>query len=255
MRLAPCTMRKSLQDCRTKTHSLNSIPIHAESEVYLKKVGLFGGTFNPVHLGHLRAAVEVKESFKLDKVFLIPAALPPHKMPGEVAAAADRLQMLDRAIGDATGLAVSDIELKRAGPSYTIDTVEHFKNSLPVNSRIFLIMGLDAFLEFDTWKSYKELLAQIPLIVIPRPRAEIRFDLSGEVMTKYIKTRISAEYEFSESQSSFTRADMPPIYFTQVSALDISSTMIRNLIRKGRSIQYLVPQKVAAFIQTEGLYL
>ena len=122
------------------------------------RFGLFGGTYNPVHIGHLRAALEVKEGFSLDEVFLIPAALPPHKMPGEVADADDRLHMLSLALEDAPGLTISDVELKRSGPSYTIDTVQHFKRNAPDQFQIYLIMGMDAFLEIDTWKSYDELL-------------------------------------------------------------------------------------------------
>ena len=128
-------------------------------------IGLFGGTYNPVHIGHLRAALEVKEGFNLDEVFLIPAALPPHKISGDVADAADRLHMLSLALEDTTGLTISDVELKRSGPSYTIDTVQHFKHSLPDQSRIYLIMGMDAFLEIDTWKSYDELLTKQTLKV------------------------------------------------------------------------------------------
>src|SRR5210317_1684459 len=86
------------------------------------RIGLFGGTFNPVHLGHLRAAVEVRQGFELDEIHLIPAALPPHKVSGELAASADRLHMLNLALGADAGLKISDVELNRSGPSYTIDT-------------------------------------------------------------------------------------------------------------------------------------
>jgi nicotinate-nucleotide adenylyltransferase len=221
----------------------------------IMRIGLFGGTFNPVHLGHLRAAVEVKEGFQLDEVFLIPAALPPHKIPGEVAAAADRLQMLDRALEDTSGLNISDVELKRSGTSYTIDTVHHFRHSFPVDSRIYLIMGLDAFLEINTWKAYEALIGLIPLIVINRPMTGIQNSSGWKVMEDYLKAKISAEYTFSESQSCHQRAEKPPIFVYEVTALDISSTMIRELIKKGRSIDYLMPQKVAEFIKSEGLYL
>ena len=248
-------MRYAFQGNREISSYLDSIPIDVESECQLKKIGLFGGTFNPVHLGHLRAAVEVKEGFELDDIFLIPAALPPHKTSGTLAAAADRLKMLDLAIEHVSGFNVSDVELKRSGPSYTIDTVLHFKHSLPVDSRIYLIMGLDAFLEIDTWKSYEGLLAQIPLIVIPRPMADNRYSIVEKVMADYIKTRISAEYEFSESRSCFLRTEKPPIFIHAIKALDISSTIIRDLIKKGRAVEDLVPLKVAQFIKSEGLYL
>jgi nicotinate-nucleotide adenylyltransferase len=220
------------------------------------RFGLFGGTFNPVHLGHLRAAIEVKEGFELDKILLIPAALPPHKTPGEVVDASDRLQMLNLAVEDTAGFIVSDVELKRSGPSYTIDTVNHFKRVLPDKSEIYLIMGLDAFLEIDSWKSYQALLMQIPIIVINRPSSDNCMSSVGwELMNDYLKTGISGNYKFSELQSSYLADGKQPIHVFEVTALDISSTRIRSLIKEGRSIGYLVPRKAAKFINSRGLYL
>jgi nicotinate-nucleotide adenylyltransferase len=220
------------------------------------RFGLFGGTFNPVHLGHLRAAIEVKEGFELDKILLIPAALPPHKTPGEVVDASDRLQMLNLAVEDTAGFIVSDVELKRSGPSYTIDTVNHFKRVLPDKSEIYLIMGLDAFLEIDSWKSYQALLMQIPIIVINRPSSDNCMSSVGwELMNDYLKTGISGNYKFSELQSSYLADGKQPIHVFEVTALDISSTRIRSLIKGGRSIGYLVPRKAAEFINSRGLYL
>ncbi len=220
------------------------------------RIGLFGGTFNPVHIGHLRAALEVKEGFDLDEVILIPAALPPHKMPGEVADAADRLQMLNLALEDTPGLNHSDVELKRAGPSYTIDTVEFFRQMLPDQSRSYLIMGMDAFLEIDTWKSYDELLLQIPFIIINRPKSgSASNDFGWKFMENYLTSKISTDYVFSESQRCYRAKNKQPVYVFEVTSLDISSTRVRNLINEGRSIRYLVPQKVAGFINSRGLYL
>ena len=219
-------------------------------------IGLFGGTFNPVHIGHLRAALEVKEGFDLDEVILIPAALPPHKMPVEVADAADRLQMLDLALEDTPGRNLSDVELKRAGPSYTIDTVEYFRQMLPDQSRIYLIMGMDAFLEIDTWKSYEELLLKIPFIIINRPKpGSASNDFGWKFMENYLTSKISTDYVFSESQRCYRAKNKQPVYVFEVTSLDISSTRVRNLINEGRSIRYLVPQKVAEFIHSKGLYL
>ena len=220
------------------------------------RIGLFGGTFNPIHVGHLRAALEVKEGFKLDEVILIPAALPPHKMPGEVADAADRLHMLDLALEDTSDLKISDVELKRSGPSYTIDTVGHFRHTLPDQTRIYLIMGMDAFLEIDTWKSYNELLLQIPLIIINRPQSGTTSNEgSWQIMENYLASKISADYVFSESQCCYRANDKQPVYVFEVTSLDISSTRVRNLINERRSIGYLVPRKVAEFINSKGLYL
>ena len=219
------------------------------------RFGIFGGTFNPVHIGHLRSALEVKEGFDLQKVFLIPAALPPHKTPGEVADANDRLHMLNLAIEDTAGFSVSDVELKRSGPSYTIDTVCHFKRDLPDDSQIYLIMGLDAFLEIDSWKSYEELLVQIPIIVINRPLADKPMNGIGwEAMDEYLRASIPGNYKFSERQNAYLACGRQPIYVFEVTALDISSTNIRSLIKKGRSIGYLVPRRAAEFINSRGLY-
>ena len=220
------------------------------------RYGLFGGTFNPVHLGHLRAALEVKEGFKLEEIFLIPAATPPHKIPGDVVDAGDRLHMINLALEDTPGFSVSDIELKRSGPSYTIDTVNHFKSALPEKSQIYLVMGLDAFLEIDSWKSYKALLDQVPIIVINRQITDRRSSCTGwELMDDYLKSSISGDYKFSESKSCYLAGDKQPIHIYEVTALDISSTRIRSLIKEGRSIGYIVPRKAADFINSRGLYL
>jgi nicotinate-nucleotide adenylyltransferase len=220
------------------------------------RIGLFGGTFNPVHFGHLRSALEVKEGFELDEIILIPAALPPHKSPGEVADAADRLHMLSLALEDSAGFRLSDIELRRPGPSYTIDTVHHFKRTLPAESRIFLIMGLDAFLEIDTWKSYEELLRQAPFIVINRPKAgSSTHEFRWKALENYLKAKISADYAFDEAWFGFRSPTGQPVYVFEVTALDISSTGIRKLVKEGRSVEYLVPHKVAEFIKSKGIYL
>ena len=220
------------------------------------RIGLFGGTFNPVHFGHLRAALEVKEGFDLDELILIPAALPPHKKPGEVADASDRLHMLNLALEDTSGLKLSDVELKRSGPSYTIDTVQHFKHMLPDQSRIYLIMGMDAFLEIDTWRSYDELLVQIPFIIINRPKSGNASNyFSWKNMENYLTSKVSADYVFSETQSCYRAKNKQPVYVFEVTGLEIASTRIRKLINDGRSIRYLVPQKVAEFINSKRLYL
>jgi len=220
------------------------------------RIGLFGGTFNPVHLGHLRAAVEVKAGFDLDEIFMIPAALPPHKASGEVAAAADRMYMLNLALEADANLKVSDVELKRSGPSYTIDTVHHFRRVLPAGTRLHLIMGLDAFLEIDTWKSYQELLAQIPLIVVNRPAGGCRMNGSPwKRMDDFIAAGLPADYRFSATRSAYLAKGRQSIYVLEVTSLDISSTGIRRCIREHRSISYLVPQKVADYIGAKGIYL
>ena len=218
-------------------------------------IGLFGGTFNPIHRGHLRAASEVKKSFNLDQVILIPAALPPHKTPGAVADADDRLKMIHLSIEGLSGITVSDVELNRPGLSYTIDTVCHFKQQFAGDSRIFLIMGLDAFLEINSWKSHADLLEQIAFIIMARPNADYPDAHQGwKILEDYLKFTLSADYEFLDESGCYRKAGKPPIHIIDIQALDISSTQIREKLKKKKTIDHLVPARVAEFIQSKGLY-
>jgi len=220
------------------------------------RIGLFGGTFNPIHLGHLHAIQVVKEKFALYKSYLIPSATPPHKAMGDVADAKDRLEMIRLAISDYPDLSLSDVELKRSGPSFTIDTVNYFKSILPEDTKLYLIMGLDAFLEIDTWKSYTELFMLISFIVMVRPDPGLdEHSTKWETLENYCKSKISDGYKFSMSQSCCIHVEKKPIFIFDVSPLDISSTKIRKFIKEGKSIQLLVPGKVENFIKTKGLYI
>ena len=220
------------------------------------RIGLFGGTYNPIHFGHLRVGTEIREAFDLDRIVLIPAARPPHKRGGELAPSTDRLKMLHLAVDNDPDMEISEVELNRKGPSYTIDTVAHFHDSLEPGSQLFLIMGLDAMLEIDTWKSYRKLLASVPVIVISRPDPLYRSVTDGwQRLEHYLKTVVTPAYTFSEADTAFVASRLAPIYILNVSALDISSTRIRKLVRSGLSIRYLVPDSVADYIAGKGLYL
>jgi len=165
------------------------------------RIGLFGGTFNPIHLGHIQVVHEVQEGFALERIILIPSALPPHKEPGGVADARDRMEMIRLAIADYQNFTVSDVELKRSGPSYTIDTVRHFKAALPEDYALYLILGLDAFLEIDTWKSYTDLFLMVPFIVMARTDAgDSDTVLRWQTLEAYLKSRITEGYQFSASR-------------------------------------------------------
>ena len=222
----------------------------------MRHIGLFGGTFNPVHSGHVRVIREVKTGFKLDEILIIPSALPPHKKSENVVDAKDRIEMIRLAFLNDPGFVISDVELKRTGPSYTVDTIHYFKSVLPENSRLYLIMGLDAFLEIDTWKSYKKFFLLIPFIVIFRSVSGKYGKKSGwESLENYLQSNISKGYTFSSSQSTFVHDQKQPIYVFDVSPVDISSTTIREYIKNGVSIKHLVPEPVENFIKTKGLYL
>jgi nicotinate-nucleotide adenylyltransferase len=219
------------------------------------RIGLFGGTFNPIHSGHLKAAKEVGKRFVLNKTAFIPSFLPPHKKPDRVADADDRMEMIRLAVSDDADFSISDVEQQRLGPSYTIDTVCHYRSVLPPGTSIFLVVGLDAFLELDTWKSYPDLFKMIPFIVMARHTNRCD-DLSFmlETLEPYIKKKISDRYRFSDSQCGYVHPENQPVFLFNFRPLDISSTKIRRLIAGGKSIHHLVPEKVEDYIQTKGLY-
>ena len=218
-------------------------------------IGLFGGTFNPIHSGHIHASLEVKEAFSLDKIYLIPSALPPHKKQTGMAKAKDRLEMVRLSISSYSSLYISDVELKRSGPSYTIDTLLHFRSIFPKNDHFYLIVGLDAFLEIDTWKSYKDLFLLASFVVMARPGVTYnRSDSKWNLLDDYLKSRISRGYRFSTLKSGYVHDEKKTIFRFSTDFLDISSTAIRHRLKTGRAIRSLVPKEVEDYIQTKGLY-
>jgi nicotinate-nucleotide adenylyltransferase len=220
------------------------------------RIGLFGGTFDPIHLGHLRTVLEVREALCLDRVYLIPSAVPPHKRRDDVSAPADRLEMLQAAVGDDAGFVVSRVEFKRTGPSYTIDTVRQFQTDFGPDHRLHLIMGLDAFLEFDTWKSFLDLVSRVALVVMLRPTADTAPGAKRlERIRQFVADRLSGLYAFSDEKRCFFHPDHPPIQLIDVTAMSISSTRIRRLVRERKSIRFLVPDPVERIIRKKGLYL
>jgi nicotinate-nucleotide adenylyltransferase len=226
-----------------------------EGEPPSKRIGLFGGTFNPIHFGHLQAAQVVVERLNLTSVLFIPAAIPPHKIAERVASTADRLEMIRFAIAEKQMFSVSEVELQRAGPSYTIDTVSHFRNSDSSGSQYFLIIGLDAFLEIDTWKSFKALMNQIPLVVLARPETSSNFNTPIQrTILAFLHSKISIDYQLVESTDQFIRPNGQPLFLIQGGFRELSATSIRERIRLGEDIQTLVPIPVRTFIQKKGLY-
>jgi nicotinate-nucleotide adenylyltransferase len=203
------------------------------------RIGLFGGTFNPIHFGHLRTVMEVRERLGLSRVYLIPS----------------RMEMIRRAVANDAGFVVSDVELMRTGPSYTIDTLAFFTDALPKSNSRFLIVGLDAFLEIHTWKDFRGIMARIPLIVMGRPGGYGRGQ--NEDMSLAVADFLDAMtpgYRYDRQESVFVHPEFQSVYPIGVTSLDISSSAIRDLVRSGRSIRYLVPETVSEFIASKGLY-
>jgi nicotinate-nucleotide adenylyltransferase len=222
----------------------------------IMRIGIFGGTFNPIHTGHIRVALRVKTAYALDKILFVPSALPPHKQPGDIVDVADRLKMLHKALLPYPDFAVSDVELKRSGPSYTIDTIRYFKHIIDDKSSLFLLLGLDAFIEIDTWKSYAELFMLIPFIVIMRTCGiKNRADDATKAIADYLTSRVSDGYQYSLSRSCFLHGEKQPVFIFDTPPIDISSTEIRRLVHKGDSIKQMVPAVVEQFIRRKGLYL
>ena len=222
----------------------------------MKGIGLFGGTFNPLHIGHLTVARDVKSGFDLEKIVFIPAAIPPHKSADGLAGALDRHLMIDAAIKRHEGFAVSDVEIRRTGPSYTIDTVRYFRNRLAGSVPCYLLMGIDAFLESDTWKSWRRLFDVVPFIVMTRPQAGAGSKAQpSAVLETYVHAHVDPGYVWTAQPSCFIHPAKQPVHLFSVTPVDISSTIIRHRIRHGLSISGMVPESVETYIKEKGLYL
>ena len=216
------------------------------------KIGLIGGSFNPVHLGHLRGAEEAKEILGLNQVIFIPALVSPHKGSyGSIADGFSRLKMISLAIENNPVFEVSDMELKREAPSYTVDTLRYFALSGSENDYYF-IMGTELFTRIDTWKDYKKLFHYTNFIILNRP-GYYKVDLSN-----LFPSAIKDEFNYCDKNIGFDvfeHSSTNRLIFINIDGIKISSTRIRELVRNNKSIKYLVPQKVEDYIINNGLYL
>lgn len=208
-----------------------------------KRIGLFGGTFDPVHIGHLRGAIEVAEEFGLDEVRLLPNARPPHRETPQVAAA-DRLAMVACAVAGEPALRVDDRELRRDRPSYTLDTLESLRAELAVEDQLFLLLGWDAFCGLPTWHRWDELLEHCHILVLQRPDADSDAPQS-------LRDLLAAR---SVSDPQAMTGPGGQISFVWQTPLAVSATQIRALLAVGKSVRFLVPDAVLAYIHTHGLY-
>jgi len=212
------------------------------------KWGLFGGTFDPIHLAHLRCAQEVMELFDLNRVVFIPASEPPHKTGKDISPFSHRFQMVSQAIETNAAFSVSDVESRRPGKSYSIETIQHFLDQYLKDIELYFILGLDSFYEIQSWKDWKNLLHLCHFIIMTRPGYEAR-GLSG-----YLPPDVASKFVFKAGENGFRGPTGNCIYFREVTFLDISATDIRRRVREGRSIQYLTPDEVRHYIEKHGLY-
>lgn len=205
-------------------------------------IGILGGTFDPVHHGHLRLALEVRDAVGLAQVRLIPASQPPHRDAPRTPADL-RLAMLERAVEGTAGLVVDPRELERDGPSYTVDTLASLRMEFP-SSPLCLIIGMDAFCLLDTWHRWRELTGLTHLVVARRPGAAGPRDTLAELMRD----------REVRAPSALRDGVAGAIYIQDVPQLDISATRIRGLLAGGLDPRYLLPDPVLAFIRERGLY-
>jgi len=214
-----------------------------------ERIGVFGGTFDPVHNGHLKAALAVGRRFGLSRVLFVPSNIPPHKARADMAAAADRMAMVRLALRGRARCAASPLEVRAGGRSYSIRTLRRIRRLHP-RARIFFIVGTDAFLEIETWKEWRSVLDESLFIVMTRPGVSLARArrAPGPEYAGRIRLVRRAERVREEWLTSYR------IFLFPIDALDIAATEIRARVRDGRPIAGLVPAAVGRYIRERGLY-
>jgi nicotinate-nucleotide adenylyltransferase len=211
-------------------------------------IGILGGTFNPIHFGHLRMAQELADTLNLDSVRFIPAANPPHKDAPNISAE-QRAAMVKLAIANNDNFIFDDRELHRTGASYTLDTLLSLREELGEKTSITLFMGSDAFTKFDTWHRWQEIISLCHIALVQRPQ------LRGHEhqLSKTLETFLHNHY--SENSDDLHLHASGFVIMRQITPLDISSTAIRHALHHGDSVRYLMPDNVIEYIQHNKLYL
>ncbi len=207
-------------------------------------IGVFGGTFDPVHFGHLRPLLEVRQALALDEVRLIPCFIPPHRdAPG--ASAEQRLAMLQLAASETPGFVVDPRELQRGGPSYMVDTLLSLRDEQGADQALCLILGVDAFAALDSWHQWQDLIALAHIVVMQRPGGQLPKTGAVAELMEHAQT-----LDVSELQQRAAGR----VYFQSVTQLDVSATAIREQLVHGRDVRFLMPDSVRHYIETQGLY-
>jgi len=208
-----------------------------------KRIGLYGGTFDPIHLAHLQAALEASEQASLDEVRLLPCANPPHRQP-PLASAAHRLAMLQLAVAEEPKLIADERELHRDALSYSIDTIEDIRREISEDDTLFWLLGEDAFYDLPSWHRFDDILKQCHLLVLPRPQNPQPIP---DKLRELLKQRtVTDSTELTEGSGK--------IAFIQPTAFALSATQIRTRLFDGRSVRYLLPKPVLDYIQRHDLY-
>lgn len=207
----------------------------------MRSFAIFGGTFNPIHFGHLAIAEEVRTKYKLDKVIFVPTYFPPHKDPADLVDARKRAIMVNLATVSNPSFEVSYYEVEKGGKSYTIDTVRHFSGLLGDQAELYFIIGADMLADIPTWKNIPELMKLCRFIAVSRPG----YDVQRIFNQNFLATE---NFDIASSLAE-------NILIEEMSMLDISASDIRRRVREWKSIKYLVPEPVEQFIHNQKLYL
>ena len=212
------------------------------------KIGILGGTFNPIHNAHLRVAETTRDRLSLDRILFIPAATPPHKpLDGEISFE-HRRNMVELAIAGNPYFTISDMEQQRGGTSYTIDTLRELRHSSP-GDEFFFIIGSDSFQEISSWYSFAAIFSTANIVVVERPEAIIT-DLTAP-----LPVAIRAEFCYLHDEMRLTHRSGFSVFYLPDTPLAISSSAVRQLVREGRSIRYLVPDTVCRYISEKRIFL
>jgi nicotinate-nucleotide adenylyltransferase len=216
-------------------------------EYYGRRIGVLGGTFDPVHNGHLAIAGHVLKLMQLDSILFIPAARPPHKVHLHLTPFSHRLAMLECAVKDNPRYFVSSMEEQRKGPSYSIDTLKELRENFDTDVRLFFIVGMDAFVEIDTWKDYHLIPGLADLVVIDRP--DYPLGLAGRTVGKL------GDYNYKPRDSAWVASDHSGMIFgVGMSPVDVSSTMVRERLGASLAVTNYLPGAVEEYIIREGLF-
>ena len=232
----------------------------AETDIApLQRVGIMGGTFDPIHFGHLRSALEVKELLNLDEMRLLPCHIPSHRAQPRVDAR-QRQAMVEVALSGQQDVVVDDRELKRDTVSYSYDTLFELREVLGSTTQLFFVLGVDAFLQFHTWYRWQEILSLAHLVVLSRPAVSSNESMDQNILGD--EQLIGLQPELKQLWAAVSVPDMVSIGDSPQGSIvnmtltqyAISATDIRERVCRGRSIRYLVPNSVEDYIQTHHLY-
>ena len=218
------------------------------------RLGLLGGSFNPIHRCHLSIALSAQQHLHLDRILFIPTGDPPHKQPGTLATARHRYRMVELAIQDLPEFALTDMEVRRPGKSYSIDTVRAIQQEYGPDTMLFFIIGLDAFLDLPSWKNAETLLATCRFVVFSRPSVSFRALTAIPFFHSIRQDHLAALDADQKMRTDEVLPQRQTLTLLRVPPCDVSASEIRRLVQEGRPLANLLPAPVESYILREGLY-